>query len=388
MLYCNSIILKHEHTAVKRMKRLLLEEVHEDAGAQFIEFAGWRMPLQYTSIVSEHMAVRERAGLFDVSHMGEFLITGPGALEFLQRVTSNDVSKLAEGGAQYSTVLNEHGGVKDDVVIYRLAKARFLLVCNAVNIEKLERWFDEQKDPKTEVANISDNTVLLALQGPLAQQILQPLTPVDLRTIQRFHGQWVELAGIRCWVGRTGYTGEDGFEIFLMDLKEKDPAVKIWRSLVDAGRSYGLALCGLGARDTTRLEAGLCLYGNELNEDITPLEARISFVVKFEKPEFIGKDALLELKQSGLKRVRVGLRMLESGVPRKGMKVLREGEVIGEITSGTFSPVLKRGIAMGYVPPSLEFGQHVEVEVHGRAKRAELVKWPFYDQTRYGWSRE
>lgn len=370
------------------MKHLPLEEAHKEAGAQFVEFAGWWMPIQYSSISEEHMAVREHAGLFDVSHMGEFLITGPGALEFLQHITTNDVSTLSEGGAQYSTVLNDRGGVKDDVVIYRMGKARFMLVCNAVNVEKLEKWFIDHCPSNVEIKNISESTVLLALQGPKAQQILESLTPADLRAIRRFNGAWIEVAGTQCWVSRTGYTGEDGFEIFFVDMKDLEPAVKTWKTLLSAGEKLRLRPCGLGARDTTRIEAGLCLYGNELTEDTTPLEARISFVVKFEKSDFIGKNALLQRKQQGLRKVRVGLRMLDPGIPRKGMKVLSQGEPIGTITSGTFSPLLKQGIAMGYVPPNFDFGQQVEIEIHGRPRRAELVKWPFYDKKRYGWTRE
>ena len=370
------------------MKQLILEDAHAEAGAQFVEFAGWRMPIQYSSIAEEHMAVRERAGLFDVSHMGEFLIKGRDALEFLQRLTSNDVSKLEEGGAQYTTVLNENGGVKDDVVIYRLAKAQFLLVCNAVNVEKLEGWFQEYAGVGVEVANISDTTVLLALQGPAAQDVLQLLSRTDLRTIERFHGMWGEVAGVSAWMSRTGYTGEDGFEIFLFDVEKQETAREVWDSIMEAGKRFGLKPCGLGARDTTRLEAGLCLYGNELTEEITPLEARISFVVKFEKGDFIGREALLQLKEKGLPRTRVGFKMLEPGIPRKGMRVFAGGEEIGVITSGTFSPLLKYGIAMGYVPPRVDFGQQVEIEIHGKERKAEIVKWPFYDKRKYGWTRE
>lgn len=371
------------------MKHLLLESVHEEAGAQFMEFAGWRMPIQYSSIAEEHMAVRNRAGLFDVSHMGEFLISGQDALKFIQRVTSNDVLSLEEEGVQYSTVLNERGGVKDDVMVYRMAKARFLLVCNASNVEKLENWFAQHKLPGVDIVNISDTTVLLALQGPAAQEVLQPFSSVDLRTVEHFNGTWAEIADTRAWISRTGYTGEDGFEIFLFDVENPEVARKVWDVLIEAGKQAGLKPCGLGARDTLRLEAGLCLYGNELEEDITPLEARISFVVKFEKEGgFIGREALLKLKEQGLHRIRVGFRMLESGVPRKGMRILVAGEEAGVVTSGTFSPLLKQGIGMGYLPPRFEFGQPVEIEIRGKKRKAEIVKWPFYDERRYGRMRE
>jgi aminomethyltransferase len=346
------------------------------------------MPLQYSSIPEEHMAVRERAGLFDVSHMGEFLIRGRGALDFLQFVTSNDVSKLEEGGAQYSMVLNERGGVKDDVVIYRQAKARFLLVCNAANTAKLEAWLREHASEGVELENLTETTVLLALQGPAAQEILQPITSIDLRAVGRFQGTWGGVAGQRVWIGRTGYTGEDGFELYLFGVSEPKPAEQLWNSLMRTGAERGLRPCGIGARDTTRLEAGFCFYGKDLTEEITPLEARLSSVVRFDKGKFVGREPLLELKERGLPRVRVGLKMLEAGIPREGHRVLLRGEVIGSVTSGTFSPLLKCGIAMGYVSPKVDFGERVAVEIHGKPREAEIVEWPFYDRARYGWARE
>jgi aminomethyltransferase len=371
------------------MKKLALSRIHRALGAEFVEFAGWEMPLRFTSIAEEHLAVRESAGLFDVGHMGEFKIRGPRALEFLQRVTTNDVSRLTIGRAQYSTVLNERGGTKDDVMVYRQGEEEFMLVCNAVNVEKLERWFDQHKGGGVRIENITETTVLLALQGPKAQQILQPLTGLDLGQLKRFRGTWTEVAGSGVWVSRTGYTGEDGFELYLADVPPSGPAEAehLWESLLEAGREAGLKPCGLGARDTARLEAGLCLYGNELAEDITPLEARLDFIVNFEKGEFIGKGPLLKQREAGLKRIRRGLRMLGAGIPRKGHEIFRGEEKVGSVSSGTFSPLLKMGIAMGYVTPEVKPGDVVSVEIHGEKRDAKIVDWPFYDPKRYGYAR-
>ncbi|MDI6642665.1 MAG: glycine cleavage system aminomethyltransferase GcvT [Candidatus Hodarchaeaceae archaeon] len=371
------------------MKKLHLARAHRSLGAQLVEFAGWEMPLKYTSVIEEHLAVREAVGLFDVSHMGEFSVRGPGALDFLQRVTSNDVSKLAVGGAQYSTVLNERGGIRDDVVVYRLGEQEFMVVCNAANVEKLSDWFAQQIGEGTDLKDITMTTVLLALQGPKAQQVLQPLTKFDLTQLKRFKAARAEVAGVSVLASRSGYTGEDGFELYMFDEPTSNPirAEKLWGALLKAGASAGIKPCGLGARDTTRLEAGLCLYGNDLTEEITPLEARIDFVVKFEKGEFIGRTPLLEQKNSGLKRARVGLRMLEAGVPRQGYGIFRGDQKIGAVTSGTFSPLLKVGVAMGYAKPDLKVGDRVEVEIHGKRRAAEVVNWPFYDPAKYGHSR-
>jgi aminomethyltransferase len=354
-----------------------------------VDFAGWEMPLVYTSVAEEHLAVREAVGLFDVSHMGEFRVKGPGSVDFLQRVTSNDITKLPVGGAQYSTVLNERGGVKDDVMVHRLEEQDFIVVCNAVNVEKLNVWFAQHLRGEVTVEDISQMTVLLALQGPKAQHVLQPLTEFDLSGIKRFRVAMAEVAGVPVCLSRSGYTGEDGFELFIFDEHPANPARAelVWKTLLRAGRDDGIRPCGLGARDTTRLEAGLCLYGNELTEDTTPLEARIDFVVKFEKGDFLGRSPLLEQKTAGPKRVRVGLRMIEPGVPRQGYEIFSGNEKIGEVTSGTFSPLLKVGIAMGYVRPGFDIGEKVSIEIRGKKREAEVVKWPFYDPGRYGYSR-
>ncbi len=332
------------------------------------------------------MAVREKAGLFDVGHMGEFVVKDSSSLNFLQRVTTNDVSKLVVGGCQYSTVTNELGGTKDDIMVYRTEKDEFMVVCNASNVEKIGKWFDQQKIPGVEIEDITMTTTLFALQGPMAQSILQKLTDFDLTQIKRFKNVFLEVAGIKILVSRTGYTGEDGFEIYLMDEPASEPkrAEKLWDVILKAGDDSGVKPCGLGARDTTRLEAGMCLYGNELTEDITPLEAKINFAVKLEKGDFIGRDALTAQKNSGLKKVRIGLRMLESGVPRQGHKIFRDGVKIGAVTSGTFSPILKVGIAMAYVSPDVKLDDKISVEIREKKYESLVVGWPFYDSNVYG----
>ncbi|MEW6592991.1 MAG: glycine cleavage system aminomethyltransferase GcvT [Candidatus Hadarchaeota archaeon] len=370
------------------MKKLQLDSAHRSLGAEMVDFAGWEMPLKYSSIAEEHMAVRESAGLFDVSHMGEFKVNGPKALAFLQLVTSNDVSKLAVGAAQYSTVLNENGGIRDDIVVYRLEDQEFMVVCNASNVGKIWDWFNSHSGGAA-LEDITMSTLLISIQGPKAEPILQSLTSFDLSQIKRFKVAWVDIAGLKVFASRSGYTGENGFELFMMDEAASDPsrAEKLWAKIIDAGKTSGLKPCGLGARDTTRLEAGLCLYGNDLTEEITALEARLDFVVKLEKEKFIGKEALLRQKSSGLKKVRVGLRMLEPGIPRQGYKILVDGEERGYVTSGTFSPLLNVGIAIGYAPPEMKTGGGVFVEIHGKPRRAEVVEPPFYDAEKYGYKR-
>ena len=371
----------------ENMKKLPLAEVHRSLGAEFMPFGDWEMPLKYTSFAEEHLAIRNSVGMFDISHMGRFLIRGE-AEAFLQRVTSNDVSKLEVGRAHYSTILNERGGTKDDELVYHLGEREFMLVSNAMNVEKINNWLTLQAPKGVEVENLTPTTLMLALQGPRAQEVLKQLTDFDLSKLKRYDVTFMEVAGIRVLVSRSGYTGEDGFELFLLD----EPAgpvqgEKLWNALLSAGGGAGIKPCGLGARDTTRLEAGLCLYGQELTEEITPLEARIDRAVKFDKGDFIGREALLEQKAKGLKRARIGFRMLGPGVPRRGCRLLEDGQEVGSVTSGTFSPLLKVGIAMGYAPPELEPGDEIWVEIHRRPRAAEVVRWPFYDREKYGYGR-
>ncbi len=372
------------------MKQLHLAKVHRSLSAQMVPFAGWEMPLQYSGIVGEHMAVREAVGLFDISHMGEISVRGPMALDFLQRVTTNDISKLMVKEAHYSTVLNERGGTKDDIFTYRLGEQDYMVVVNAANADKIFEWFKSQAEGDVEIENITMSTVMLAPQGSKAQAVLQKLTDFDLGTLGRFRAGFIEVAGMEVLVSRSGYTGEDGFEIYLMGEPQSKPmrGEKLWNELLRAGLEFGIKPCGLGARDSLRIEAGYVLYGHELTEEITPLEARIGFVVKFDKGDFIGREPLLEQKGGGLSRVRVGLRMRERGVPREGYGILADGEVVGRVTSGVLSPLLGVGIAMGYAPPEIETAREVAIEIHGKPRAAELVRPPFYDTAKFGFGRK
>jgi aminomethyltransferase len=322
--------------------------------------------------------------------MGEISVRGSNALSFLQRVTTNDVSKLAIGDAHYSTVLNENGGTLDDIFVYRLGEQDYMVVANAVNVDKIFKWFKNQAKDEVELNDITMSTVMLALQGPMAQATLQKLTSFDLKTLGRFKAGSIEAAGMKMPVSRSGYTGEDGFELYLFDESQYEPsrAEKLWNELLNAGKEFGIKPCGLGARDSLRLEAGYVLYGHELAEYITPLEARIGFAVKLDKGDFIGKEALLKQKEKGLTRTRIGLRMGDKGVPRQGYKVLADREEAGYVTSGTLSPILNVGIAMGYAPPSVKDANEVTIEIHGKQKAAEVVEMPFYDATKFGFGRK
>jgi len=315
-------------------------------------FAGFEMPMWYKGIIPEHMAVRNAVGIFDITHMRRAVITGPEAEAFLNYVTTNDVSSLTPLSAHYSTMCNEKGGIKDDFVLSRLKQEKFLIVYNATNRKKDYEWLlNNCKDYDANVEDVSDNVAMFAVQGPKAEQTLQKISEEDLSRVERFKCGWIEIAGLKCLISRTGYTGEDGVELFVWNapLSKPDNAIKVWNTILKAGQEADIQPCGLGARDTLRLEAGMCLYGNDIDENTSPLEARLSFVIKFEKGNFIGKDALLQQKEEGARRKRVGIRMLKRGIPRPNYEVWRNDEKVGRVTSGTFSPILKRGIAMAYV---------------------------------------
>jgi len=364
-------------------KKTHLYNFHKQ-NAKMTLFAGFEMPLWYKGIIPEHLAVRNSVGIFDITHMGRAIITGPEAEKFLNYVSTNDVSKLTPLSAQYSTLCNEKGGIKDDFVVSRLEKDRFLMVYNASNRAKDYEWLTlHAKKFDVKVEDVSDSIAMFAVQGPKAEETLHKISTEGLSQIGRFKCGWTKLADIEVFLSRTGYTGEDGFEIFVWDSPVSNPekAVKVWNSILEAGKESDIQPCGLGARDTLRLEAGMCLYGNDINEDTTPLEARISFVVKFDKESFIGKEALLKQKEEGLKRRRVGIKMLERGIPRKGYGIYKNGEKIGEVTSGTFSPFLEAGIGMGYV--KIEYdneSEEVTVDIRGKRLRAEIIKLPFYQR--------
>lgn len=342
-----------------------------------VEFAGWEMPVQYRGVIEEHLAVRSCAGLFDVSHMGEIEIRGADALKACQRITANDVSRVKVSQSQYNLLLNENGGVVDDLVIYRLADDLFLLCVNAANTDKDTRWIVDHSEGEVEIKDVSSSYALLALQGPLAAEILQPLTPLQLAALKSFHFSFGEVFGIRCLVSRTGYTGEDGFELYC----DSAEGGRLWNLLFERGRELGLAPAGLGARDTLRLEKGYPLYGHELDDVTTPLEAGLSWVVKFSKGPFLGREVLEKQKQEGVRRVLVGLEMVEPGIARGGYAIFKEGNRIGQVTSGTMSPTLKKAVAMGYVSREEAAAENVvEVEIRGRKVRARVRTLPFYQR--------
>lgn len=352
--------------------RTPLAAEHEALGARMVDFAGWYMPVQYEGVVAEHMAVRQSVGLFDVSHMGEFVVRGAGALDFLQQVTTNDVSRLAVGQAQYSLLCLPGGGIVDDVIIYRFAD-RYVMVVNAANIRKDFAWLLSQRSADATLEDRSDDTALLALQGPRAEEALQPLTPTPLRALRRFRAVDAPVAGIAATIARTGYTGEDGFEIFCRSAD----AVALWRRLLET--TPAPKPCGLGARDTLRLEAALPLYGHELDEQTTPLEAGLERFVRFDKGPFLARERLLAQQAHGLARRLAGLELVERGVPRAQCAVVRDGAVVGRVTSGTYGPFLQRGIALAYLPPALaEPGCDLGVVVRERPLRARTVPTPFY----------
>jgi aminomethyltransferase len=358
------------------------------------EFAGFEMPLWFKGIIPEHLAVRTGVGVFDISHMGRAMITGAKSEAFLNYVVTNDVSVLVPLSAQYSVMCNENGGIIDDFIVSRLEWEKFLMVYNAANREKDFSWlFHNAKTFGVAVEDVSDSVAMFAVQGPKAQLTLQKIAEADLSRVERFKCGFTKLAGVDAFVSRTGYTGEDGFEVFVWDtpVDKPDRAVTVWNAILDAGGEFGIEPVGLGARDTLRLEAGLCLYGNDIDEETSPLEAGLGFVVKLKKESsFIGKDVLERQKAEGVKRKRVGLRMLDKGPsPRPKQEVWKNGaQKIGYVTSGTFSPLLKMGVAQAYVgiEHAVE-GATVVVKVRDKALRAMVSKFPLYDATKFGHAR-
>jgi aminomethyltransferase len=359
----------------KPLKRTPLYDIHTALGAKIVPFAGFEMPVQYpTGITAEHKAVREKAGLFDVSHMGEFIVRGPQAVEFVSYVTTNDVAALRPGQAHYSTILREDGTIVDDCLVYRSGD-RVLMVVNGSNIDKdfahISRFLKKFPDAKLE--NISDQIALLALQGPDAERILQKHTDVDLSKIKYYEFTTGKVAGAdRVYISRTGYTGEDGFELYI----PAENAEKIWNALTASGE---VTPAGLGARDSLRLEMGMALYGNDLDDTTTPLEASLGWLVKMKKGDFVGRDALAKQKEQGLKRKLVGFTTSERSFPRHGYPVFANGKASGEVRSGTMSPTLGIPIGTAYVPPeSAAEGSPLEIEIRGKRVPAVVQKMPFY----------
>ncbi|HYN08587.1 MAG TPA: glycine cleavage system aminomethyltransferase GcvT [Vicinamibacterales bacterium] len=360
------------------LKKTPLNNRHRASGGRMVEFAGWEMPVEYTGISDEHLAVRTRAGLFDVSHMGEIEIAGTDALSLVQVLTSNDASRLSVGQAQYSALMTPTGTFVDDVLVYRLADDHYMLVVNAGNIVKDYDWIaaeGRKRGGDTAVVNASSRYALIALQGPEAQSVLQSLTAIDLSAIKYYWFSHGEVAGVRVTVSRTGYTGEDGFEIFV------PPALaeRVWAALLDAGRTVDLRACGLGARDTLRLEAAMRLYGNDMDDQTTVLEAGLGWIVGWQKSDFLGAERLREQKANGLERKLVAFEMQGRAIARHGYPVLDGDTPVGVVTSGTHTPFLKKAIGFAMVPATMSaVGTPLDVEIRGRKGRGQVVPEPFY----------
>ena len=359
------------------MKDTALTSIHFGLGARMTPFAGYNMPLEYSGVIKEHMAVRESAGIFDVSHMGEFWVKGSGALPFLQRICSNDISVLGTGQAQYNVLPNGKGGIVDDLIVYRYDTEKYLAVVNASNIDKDWSWFNENNSFGAELQNASEEISLIAIQGPKAKAILQNLTEFDLDSIKSFHFETLILPGTKeVIVSNTGYTGAGGFELYCYN----EDAVNIWNELMKIGEPLGLVPAGLASRDTLRLEMGYCLYGNDIDDSTSPIEAGLGWVVKFKDGnDFIDWPLLKEQKENGVSKKLVGIEMVERGIPRHGYKLLSEdGNEIGEVTSGTMSPILQKGIGMAYVMSGYtSVGENIYVEVRNKKIKAMVVKLPF-----------
>ena len=347
---------------------------HQAAGARLIEFGGWQMPVQYVGVLEEHKAVRTKAGLFDLSHMGELYFRGPAALSTLQELTSNDVSQLQVGQAQYSLLCRPEGGIVDDILVYRLPD-EYLMVVNAANIDKDVAWINEHLQPGVVMDNRSASTALIAIQGPLAAEILQQLTSCPLEQLYAFEASSGQVAGYEALISRTGYTGEDGFELYLA----ADAALPVWEELIKAGTPQGMMPIGLGARDTLRLEARLTLYGNDIDDTTSPYEAGLGYFVRLEKGEFSGSATLAAQKAVSPAKKLVAFIVSDRGIPRHGYSILAStGEVIGQVTSGTYSPTLEKDIGMGYVAAEYAApGTLIGIDVRGKARPAAVIKGRF-----------
>ncbi len=358
------------------LKKTAFYDTHVALGAKIVEFGGFEMPVQYAGIIEEHRRVRESVGIFDVSHMGEVYVTGTDALAFVQKITVNDASKLSRGRVQYSAMCYPDGGIVDDLLVYYLADDRFLLVVNASNIEKDFEWMQKNKTGDVKLDNRSDAMSLLAIQGPHSLATLQKLTSVDLSAIQYYHFTEGKLAGVQMIISRTGYTGELGFEIYFPS--DIPTGKKVWDAIMDAGKEFNIGPAGLGARDTLRLEMGFCLYGNDIDQTTQPLEAGLGWITKLDKGEFNGKNVIAKAKVDGLKRKLVGFTLSEKAFPRHGYAIHSNGEKIGDVTSGTFSPILDKGIGMGYVPLKYsKAGTNVNIMIRNKEVPATVSGLPF-----------
>jgi len=355
-------------------KETPLIEKHRELGARLVEFAGWLMPIQYSGLVDEHGTVRSAVGLFDVSHMGEVWFRGARGIAAANRLVTNDLTTLEPGNCLYTPMCNERGGIVDDFLAYRVGED-MLFVVNASNTDKDYEWIVSHCDKDVQIENLSGETVELALQGPKTEEVLTRVGLSKLVPLGHNKHETFSLHSIEVMASRTGYTGEDGFEFYY----RRNGSEKIWDALMEAGRPSGIKPIGLGARDTLRFEMGYCLYGNDIDDDTTPLEAGLGWTVKLDREDFIGRDALLKQKATGIKKKLVGLEVLENAIPRKGFPIAMDDREIGIVTSGTFSPTLRKGLAMGYVPPeNATLGTEVSIVVRGKGLKARVTKLPFY----------
>lgn len=357
------------------MKKLALNDIHISAGGKMVEFAGFSMPVQYSGLNDEHLTVRNAVGVFDVSHMGEFFVKGKNALDLIQYITTNDASKLVDGKIQYSSFPNFNGGLVDDLLVYRISEEEYMLVVNGANLDKDWAWVNRYNTFNAELDNRSDAMSLLAVQGPKAAEALESLTDINMADMKYYTFEIGTFAGVEnVIVSATGYTGSGGFEIYM----QNEDAEQIWNAIFEAGAEQGIKPCGLGARDTLRLEKGFCLYGNDINDSTSPLEAGLGWITKFSK-EFINSDSLAKQKEEGVSKKLVGFEMIDRGIPRHDYLIVNEGgEEIGIVTSGTQSPSLKKAIGMGYVPTDLaKAGQEIFIQIRNKNIKAVVVKIPF-----------
>ena len=358
---------------MNNLKKTPLVDEHIRLNARMVDFGGWYMPVQYTNVIDEHNATRTKAGLFDICHMGEIIVSGLGSKNFLQNLCLNDINKLKIGKAQYSMLCNEKGGVIDDIFIYQLAENKFMIVTNAGTIEKDFKWMLKHKSEDVDLKNISEETAKLDLQGPCSQEILQSICEFDLTLIKRFHFIDTKIDNTDCKISRTGYTAEDGFEIYF----NSEQVVKIWNLILEVGLPYGLKPIGLGARDTLRLEAGYSLYGHELNENITPVEASLSWLVN--EKEFIGSEIIIEQKKEKPKKINIAFEMLDKAIPREHYTIFKNNIEIGVVSSGSFSPTFKKGIGLGFVDFKYKDpGTKIDIFIRNKLYKAKIVKKPIY----------
>ncbi|MFH2021353.1 MAG: glycine cleavage system aminomethyltransferase GcvT [archaeon] len=354
------------------LKETPLAAEHALLGAKMVEFGGWNMPVQYTNVIDEHLVTRTKVGLFDICHMGEFIVKGEGAKKYLQKLCVNDLDKIYPGKAQYSMLCNENGGVVDDIFIYQLGKTEFMIVTNAGTINKDHNWLLMHRTPDVDIMNVSKETAKLDLQGPLSDELLQKLCDYNLLQLKRFHFVDIEISGVKCLVSRTGYTGERGFELYF----DSRFALAMWKKIMETGKHFGIKPIGLGARDTLRLEACYSLYGHELSENITPIEASLAWLVP--DKEFIGSKIILSQKKQGTDRINMAFEMKDRAVAREQYPVLNNGVQIGIVSSGSYSPTFQKGIGMAFVKKEFGIGDEIEIMIRDKPYKAKIVKKPFY----------